>query len=497
MTTFARTGLHLDFRIQVMPMPALRALAREAASLGHNTLMIEWEGAYPFAKHVLISNRYAYTREELTGFIAECTRLGLDVIPLQQCFGHIEYILRHDRYAHLRESDSDICQLCPCRIDEALAIFTDIFRDIAATHPSPFIHIGGDETCLLGHCPACRAKAEKYGKSRLYVDYFKQVADLIVSLGKCPVLWADMLLKNSEAAADMPRGSVFVDWNYGWPVNHFGDLEKLRSTAGKAGFEFWGAPALRSSPDNHALTCWRTHFDNLRDFLPFARDAGYRGMILTSWSTSGIYGYQRDHAEFVDILPVRRVYPLSGFDILKQAFRVALDATDASQPFVPEAFVINYARTRFGLGDHGGRALWRALNADMRPASPGIDLAMLHRSARAASHLLASLRPRRHATEFAHLRLMADLREFHLRFKIAELRFQSAWFTAARRPAAVRLLAGLLKESDALDRRFARLNRGFLYPEELAEETRYRSARLRHLHARLARTGRGCTPALS
>jgi hypothetical protein len=491
MNTFARTGLHLDLRIQVMPMPALRALACEAASLGHNTLMIEWEGAYPFSRHALISGRHAYTRGELRGFIAECTRLGLDVIPLQQCFGHIEYILQHDRYAHLRESKADICQLCPCKPDEALAVFTGIFSDLAATHPSPFIHIGGDETCLLGHCPACQAKAERHGKSRLYVDYFKRIADLVVSLGKRPVLWADMLLKNPEAAADMPRGSVFVDWNYGWPVNRFGDLTRLRDTAARAGFEFWGAPALRSSPDNHALTCWRTHFDNLRDFLPFARDAAYRGMILTSWSTSGVYGYQRDMpGEFIDILPMRRVYPVSGFGILRQAFRAALDATAAGQPFAPQAFVTDYARTRFGLDARGGRALWTALDADATPVSPGVDLAALHRSARSASRLLARLRPRRNATEFAHLRLMADLREFHIRFKRVETRLQSSWFTATRRPAATRQLAALLKESGALDRRFARLNRGFLYPEELVEEARYRSARLRHLHARLALAGR-------
>ncbi|MFR6033300.1 MAG: hypothetical protein ACLUKN_09085 [Bacilli bacterium] len=29
--------------------------------------------------------------------------MGIDVIPLQNCFGHCEYILRHDRYINLRE----------------------------------------------------------------------------------------------------------------------------------------------------------------------------------------------------------------------------------------------------------------------------------------------------------------------------------------------------------------------------------------------------------
>lgn len=481
MPAFPRTGLHLDLRIQVMPMPALRRLARETATAGMNTLMIEWEAAYPFSEHAIISNRYAYTRAELTDFIAYCTTIGLEVIPLQQCFGHIEYILRHERYAHLRESHSDLCQLCPCKIDEALAVFEPLFRDVASTHPSPFFHIGGDETYLLGHCPACRAKAEITGKSQLYVDYFKRVAEAVVKLGKRPILWADMLLKHPEAAAAMPRECVFMDWNYGWPANHFGDLSKLDKTR----YEIWGAPALRSGPDNHSLTCWKTHFENLRDFIPFARDQGYRGMILTSWSTSGVYGYNWDKpGEVIDLLPVRRVYPLAGFNILRAAFRAAVQPSPA---FDPEAFVIGYAQERFGLTSRQGASLWRALTLDATPLAAGADLKAIGAKARTARRVFARLKPARHAAEFAHLRLMADLREFHVRCKTWEAKLNSPWFTAARLAPARAGTAALLAESHTLARRFTRLNRDNLHADELDAENAYRFGTLHQLHARLAR----------
>src|SRR5690349_14788594 len=92
---FTVKGFHLDLRIQVMPMPALKAFAKKLSDEGMNTLIMEWEGTYPFEKHPLIPNRYAYTKAEITDFVKYCNGLGIDVIPLQQSFGHVEYILRN------------------------------------------------------------------------------------------------------------------------------------------------------------------------------------------------------------------------------------------------------------------------------------------------------------------------------------------------------------------------------------------------------------------
>src|SRR5437763_865594 len=96
--SFAVKGFHLDLRIQVMTMDALRAFATKLKSLGINTLIMEWEGTYPFEKHPLIPNRYAYSKQQVASFINYCDSLAIDVIPLQQSFGHVEYILRNERY---------------------------------------------------------------------------------------------------------------------------------------------------------------------------------------------------------------------------------------------------------------------------------------------------------------------------------------------------------------------------------------------------------------
>ena len=73
---FVVKGFHLDLRVQVMTMDALETFALKLHGLGINTLIMEWEGTYPFEKHPLISNRYAYTREQVVSFVKYCNGLG-------------------------------------------------------------------------------------------------------------------------------------------------------------------------------------------------------------------------------------------------------------------------------------------------------------------------------------------------------------------------------------------------------------------------------------
>ena len=82
----------------------------------------------------------------------------MDVIPLQQGFGHVEYILRNVRYQGLREDAKDLSQVCPSKVAEDSVLFTELYTELASTHTSKYIHIGCDETRLLGHCAECRRK---------------------------------------------------------------------------------------------------------------------------------------------------------------------------------------------------------------------------------------------------------------------------------------------------------------------------------------------------
>ncbi|MEA2063812.1 MAG: family 20 glycosylhydrolase [Gemmatimonadota bacterium] len=483
---FPIRGFHLDLKIQVMTPGALREFARELAGMGFNTLVTEWEASFPFDKHATISNRYAYTRQEVESFISYCGELGIDVIPLQQCFGHVEYILRHDRYAHLKEDRKDICQLCPLKKEQARQLFTEVFSDIASLHHSEYIHIGGDETYLLGHCDKCAAFAAQYGKSRLYVDYMKMICDIIIGLGKRPVLWADIVLKHPEAVARLPQETVFVDWNYGWALDHFGDISVLK----EQGSEFWGSPALRSHPDNYYLSCWGKHFNNLRDFIPYARKSGYTGIVMTSWSTSGQYGFEWDNPwKVVEMHTIRHVYPLSGFRILVAAYAQALEQVE---PIEPPAFVAEYAAERFGFDNFEARRFWEVLTTDPSMVETNTPLeedytkeVLSH--VRQAQKKLGSLKPRSNEKEFEHFRLMFDIREQYLAFMEIQCRVQSPGFSLAQAERAALDLGKVMAKSSGLDERFRRLNAGFLHDSEIEKECEVRNKKMRLLYERLAR----------
>jgi hexosaminidase len=485
---FPVRGFHLDLRNQVMTMDALKKFALKLKESGMNTLVMEWEGTYPYEKHPLIPNRYAYTKAEVVSFIKYCNGLGIDVIPLQQSFGHVEYILRNERYKSIREDQKDFSQVCPLETKGDSALFTDLYKELASTHTSKYIHIGGDETYLLGHDEKCRLKAEKEGKSKLYTDYIKMLCNIVIKLGKTPVLWADIALKYPDAIKSLPKGTVFVDWNYGWDMNHFGDHQKLM----QSGFEIWGSPAVRSGPDNYYLTEWEKHFKNVRDFIPAAEKLGYKGMIMTSWSTSGVYSSVFESpTDIADLYPIRHVYPLSGFNILFDAYKEGLNS---KQPLNIQDFIQRYCKDHFGFTQAQSMSFWTALKTTPYEVKQGevvapspMSVQQLLDSNRIAVKTLYSLKPVKNLEEYEHFKLMADIRNYYLEYQVIEKQVNDPAFNDTANPVVLEKLKTLLAGSKGLNDRFSMLNKGFINPSDIEFENQVRNIKVINLYNRLSR----------
>jgi hexosaminidase len=485
---FKVKGFHLDLRIQVMTPEALKAFALKLSKGGINTLIMEWEGTYPFEKHPLIANRYAYSKAEVTDFIQYCKGLGIDVIPLQQSFGHVEYILRHPRYKELREDQKDYSQVCPLKGPLNRELFKDLFTELVATHPSKYFHIGGDETYLLGHCDQCRLTGEQEGKSKLYIDHIKMLAELVIGLGKRPVLWADIALKYPEAIKTLPSQTLFIDWNYGWELNRFGDHQKLM----ESGFEIWGAPSLRSHPDNYFLTQWDKHFRNIRDFVPAARKLGYTGIVMTSWSTSGIYSPVFEAGtDIIDLYAIRHVYPLSGFSMTLGAY---MESLKSNVPLNIPAFVQKYGADAYGFTPAQSQQFWKALCTAPYEVQQGVvkspmpmSVQNLSDSASMAALWLRGLQPLRNKDEFEHYRVMADIRVQYLDYQRIEQQVNDPAFTNKDIPGVMDKLLALLERGADLRRQFSKLNMGYLHPAEMEQESDLRTEKIKLLLARLSK----------
>ncbi len=481
---FQVKGFHLDLRIQAMQMPALKEFALKLSKNGINTLIMEWEATYPYEKHNVITGRYAYSRADVKSFVAYCKTLKIDVIPLQQSFGHVEYILRNHRYKELREDQKDYSQVNPIKEDLCKALFTDLYKDLISTHDSPYIHIGGDETYLLGRGEESKKKVAAVGMGRLYGDYIKMLCDVVVSLGRKPIVWADIALHYPDALRGLPKETIFVDWNYGWPLDRFGDHQQLM----KSGFEIWGSPAIRSAQDNYFLTDWKKHFDNIRTFIPQAKDLGYKGIVMTSWSTSGLYSNVLESStEMVDLVAIRRVYPISGFNMLIAAyFKSILNA----QPLAIEDFVHNYAKESYGFDEKQSSQFWNAITRapfevnQGKVSKPGVSIVALLDSAKLTVANLKSLRPQKSQTEFEHYLLMSDIRVFYLQCMLVEdeMNLVSFGFNDV-----ARLLKKLNKlKPEELNTRFKELNKNLMFATEIDVENTLRNERLKFLKAKLA-----------
>lgn len=483
---FPVRGFHLDLRIQVMKMTAIKKLVLKLKQGGINTLIIEYEATYPYTSHPIITNRYAYTKAEIKDLVAYCNQLGVDLIPLQQSFGHVEYILRHNRYSGQREDQKDLSQVCPSQEELNKKLFTDLFTELAAAHTSKYIHIGGDETHLLGHCPICKARVEKDGIAKLYGEHIKLMCDIVIKLGKIPVLWADIALKYPDALQYLPKQVIFVDWNYGWGMDRFGDHEKLM----KSGFEIWGAASLRSSPDNYNLTLWQKHVENIRDFLPAAHRLGYKGMIMTSWSTSGEYDRVNEaENDLMDLYPVRRVYPLTAFNLLIGAFTQGLKTT---QPLHIESFIISYCKTNYGFDRAKAMLFWNALKAAPYEVSNGrvkgpLSFTQLLDSASASAKTIHSLIPLKNKAEYEQYGLMADIRLEYLTYQTLEATVNAIGFKGTEVPSITQKLAVLLGKIKVTNLRFIALNQDTFYPSELAIDNQLRLVKVQLLYDRLSK----------
>ncbi|MBS1600371.1 MAG: beta-N-acetylhexosaminidase [Bacteroidetes bacterium] len=479
-------GFHLDLRIQVMTMDALRNFASKLKQSGINTLIMEWEATYPFSKHPLIPNKYAYTKNDIISFIKFCNDQGIDVIPLQQSFGHVEYILRHYRYKDLREDQKNYSQVCPSQPELNKKLFTDLFTELASTHTSKYFHIGGDETYLLGHCPLCKKKAAEEGISKLYIDHIRMLCDIIIKLGKRPVLWADIALKHPEALPLLPKETIFIDWNYGWDLNYFGDHQRLL----QSGFEIWGAPSMRSHPDNYFLTLWQKHFNNIHDFIPAARKMNYKGIVMTAWSTSGEYDTRwESSSDIFDLYAIRHVYPITGFNMLFAAYAESLKSP---QPLAIENFITKYCAESYGFNKEQADMLWKALRTAPYEVEQGkvlspspISIKELSDSARMAIKILSSLHPQKNVEEFEQYKLMADIRLQYLEYEQIENEVNDVAFTKEKAAGILSRLKGLMSNADEIGKRFINLNKNYYNEGELKEENESRNMKIKLLYEKL------------
>ncbi len=298
--------VHLDFNFLMRKKSLYRGLLKEFADMGYNAILWEIEDKVQWKCMPHCVHPDAFTRDELKEHVAFARSLGFEIIPLLQTMGHAEYVLRGEKFAHLRElpdrvdcycvSKPEVRELLSAWIEEYLELFGDV-KDF---------HLGGDEAYCFGKCPVCAEAVAGKGHLGFAMDHLSVLAGLLQQKGIRPNIWADMVLQHrEEVSANLERLRKFRiwDWHYSRVRDEeFGSLDILNE------FGLDAVPCSAVSAWGDCLWCPLPHrAENAAATARQAVKRGLSGYCTTSWTVRMLdYGVQKP---FFALAPAAECYP--------------------------------------------------------------------------------------------------------------------------------------------------------------------------------------------
>lgn len=278
--------MNFDLRQTFSKPERLMDYLAEFSRFKTNALLIEYEDKFPFRTHREFAHpQHALSLEQLEALQAAAREHYIEIIPLQQSFGHLEYVLRNDTWKHLRETEESTGEICPSH-PETYELITSLLEEMMDAHPeSHYIHLGGDEVYSLCECEACR---KQFGgvRERAFISFLNRLIEFTASRGRQPIFWHDMLDKcpPEELAKLDPRSAAMI-WIYNGR-NIEAEVTALTKKFRALGIEVMGAPAVRSfdwaEHQNYPVLDNRT--DNLLQWAETADRLDIRCMVATNWT---------------------------------------------------------------------------------------------------------------------------------------------------------------------------------------------------------------------
>lgn len=263
------------------PSPKLELLKREVllgSEVKQNFFTYYMEYQYAFQKHPEIGPKDgSLTPEELKKLVSYAEQYHVEIIGNQQSFGHFEDILRHERYAHLRETPS---LLCPT-LEESYELLDDLYSEQVPLLKSELFNVCCDETWGLGTGPS-KELAKKIGVGGVYARHMRRVHDLLKEkYGKRMMMWGDIILQHPENLKEIPKDTVMLTWGY----DARGSFENQIIPFAKSGYEFFVCPGV---------SCWvwilpdfNVAVTNIRNFVRDGAKHGAMGVLNTTWDDHG------------------------------------------------------------------------------------------------------------------------------------------------------------------------------------------------------------------
>lgn len=281
-------AVHYDTKHFQEKKEYVKEFIRTLASYKVNMLIWEWEDKFAYQSHPEIGAPGAFTMEEMQELTRYARKYHVQIVPLVQGLGHVSFILKHPENKHLREIPSNNWGFCPQR-EGSYELMNDLLKEaIEATPGSEYIHIGCDETYVLGkgvEC-GCQEKAEEIGKYALRQIYINRVAGQMEEWGRQPISWAGGYKRNEKVR---PPKSLLTHGD--------GDPENTKEAL-LQGYSFY-----TYDPNPGIEHMFLPYFYRESEYMQYGghiersyrsiteavQTGDYEGMISTSWNCSGVH----------------------------------------------------------------------------------------------------------------------------------------------------------------------------------------------------------------
>lgn len=206
---FELRSLHYDTKHHQERLPEVKRLIERAAHFKINAIAWEIEDKFAYRSHPLVGAPGAFTREELREITAYALRRHVEIIPILQGPSHLAFLLKHEKYAHLREDVRNNYMICPSREESFTLLFEMYDELIEATPGCRYIHVGTDEPYFLGEGVSCgcRARRDAIGAGGMMAEYIARCTKHLAAKGRTVFCWGESPM-NPPDVARLPRGIV-------------------------------------------------------------------------------------------------------------------------------------------------------------------------------------------------------------------------------------------------------------------------------------------------
>ncbi|OCT63034.1 hexosaminidase D L homeolog isoform X2 [Xenopus laevis] len=287
--------VHLDLKGAPPKVSYLAQVLPLFSALGAKGLLIEYEDTFPYYGELLpLRAPHAYSPQEIREILRLAHCFNLEVIPLVQTFGHMEFVLKHGVFSHLREVEGFTNTLNPHK-EQSLQLVQAMIGQVMELHPDArWLHIGSDEVYFLGEG---RESKEIIANTQItvqeiFLHHLKAVTSHVASAysGVRPIAWDDMLRDANEQVLTESGVTHLLElmiWDYSPDL----DIDKKVAMVAKykqCGFQkLWFASAFKGATGvKEQLTSINHHLGNNNQWLKVAAKIPQellQGIALTGW----------------------------------------------------------------------------------------------------------------------------------------------------------------------------------------------------------------------